>query len=44
VTFGGGACRQGSETVSGVALYEAATQRLWSALDFCTNFKESLQR
>ncbi|MGE0469652.1 MAG: hypothetical protein AB7L09_12815 [Nitrospira sp.] len=31
VTFGGGACRQGTETVTGVALYEAATQRLYIA-------------
>lgn len=31
LTFGGGACRQGAETVTGVALYEAATQRLYSA-------------
>ena len=31
VTFGGGACRQGTETVSGVALYDAATQRLYIA-------------
>ena len=31
VTFGGDTCRQGTETVSGVALYDAATQRLYSA-------------
>lgn len=31
MTFGGGACCQGTETVSGVALYEAATQRLYIA-------------
>ena len=31
VTFGGGACRQGTETVTGVALYDAATNRLYSA-------------
>ena len=31
VTFGGGACRQGTETVNGVALYDAATHRLYSA-------------
>ena len=28
VTFGGGACRYGTETVTGVALYDASTQRL----------------
>ncbi|HNP82725.1 MAG TPA: hypothetical protein PKN47_14790 [Nitrospira sp.] len=31
VTFEGGACRQGTEMVSGVALYDAATQRLYLA-------------
>lgn len=31
VTFEGGACRQGSQTVTGVALYDAATQRLYIA-------------
>jgi len=31
VTFRGGACRQGTETVTGVALYDAATHRLYSA-------------
>ncbi len=31
VTFEGGACRQGSETVTGVALYDAATNRLYGA-------------
>lgn len=31
VTFGGGTCRQGTETVSGVAFYNAATNRLYSA-------------
>jgi hypothetical protein len=31
VTFGGGACRQGTETATGVAFYYAATQRLYSA-------------
>ncbi len=31
VTFGGAACRQGTETVTGVAFYEAATNRLYSA-------------
>ncbi len=31
VTFGGGACRQGTETVTGVALYDASTNRLYSA-------------
>ncbi len=31
VTFGGDACRQGTEMVSGVALYDAATNRLYSA-------------
>lgn len=31
VTFGGGACRHGTETVTGVAFYEAATNRLFSA-------------
>ncbi len=31
VTFEGGACRQGAETVTGVAFYEAATNRLYSA-------------
>jgi len=31
VTFGGGACRQGTETVTGVAFYDAATTRLYGA-------------
>jgi hypothetical protein len=31
VTFGGGACRQGTETVTGVPLYDVATNRLYSA-------------
>lgn len=31
VTFGGGACRNGTETVNGVAFYDAATNRLYSA-------------
>lgn len=31
VTFGGGACRQRTETVTGVAFYDAATNRLYSA-------------
>jgi len=31
VTFGGGACRQGTETLTGVALYDTATDRLYSA-------------
>ena len=31
VTFGAEACRQGNETLTGVALYDAATQRLYSA-------------
>jgi hypothetical protein len=31
MTFGGGACRQGTETVTGVAFYDASTQRLYSA-------------
>ena len=31
VAFGGGACRQGTETVTGVALYDAATYRLYGA-------------
>jgi len=31
VTFGGGACRQGTETLTGVAFYDAATNRLYSA-------------
>jgi hypothetical protein len=31
VTFGGGACHQGTETVTGVAVYEVATHRLYSA-------------
>ena len=31
VTFGGGACRQGTDTVNGVAFYDAATHRLYSA-------------
>jgi len=31
VTFGGGACRQGTETLTGVAFYGAATHRLYIA-------------
>lgn len=31
LTFGGGACRQGTETLTGVALYDVATNRLYSA-------------
>ena len=31
VTLEGGACRHGTETLTGVALYDAATQRLYSA-------------
>ena len=31
VTFRGGACRQGTETVTGVAFYDAVTHRLYSA-------------
>ena len=31
VTFGGGACIHGTDTVTGIAFYEAATQRLFSA-------------
>lgn len=31
LTFEGGACRQGTEALTGVALYDAATQRLYSA-------------
>ena len=31
VTFGGGACRHGTETVIGVAWYDAATIRLHGA-------------
>jgi len=31
VTFEGGACRHGTETVTGVACYDAATHRLYSA-------------
>ncbi|HEU5407559.1 MAG TPA: hypothetical protein VFU48_07310, partial [Nitrospira sp.] len=31
VTFGGSACRHGTETVTGVAFYDAATHRLYSA-------------
>jgi hypothetical protein len=31
MTFGGGACRQGTETLTGVALYDTATYRLYSA-------------
>ena len=31
VTFGGGACSNGTDTVNGVAFYDAATQRLYSA-------------
>lgn len=31
VTFGGGACRQGTETVTGVTFFDAATNRLYSA-------------
>lgn len=31
VTFGGDACRQGTETVTGVTFFDAATNRLYSA-------------
>ena len=31
VTFGGGACHQGTEAVAGVTFYDAATHRLYSA-------------
>jgi hypothetical protein len=31
VTFGGGICNNGTDTVNGVAFYDAATQRLYSA-------------
>ena len=31
VTFGGGARRHGAETVTGVAFYDAAINRLYSA-------------
>jgi hypothetical protein len=31
VTFGGGACRHGTETISGVTFYDTATNRLYSA-------------
>jgi hypothetical protein len=31
VTFAGGACRQGTETLTGVAFYDVATQRLYIA-------------
>lgn len=31
VTFGGGACRQGTETLTGVAFYDVTTNRLYSA-------------
>lgn len=31
VTFGGGPCRQETETINGVAFYDAATNRLYSA-------------
>jgi hypothetical protein len=31
VTFGGGDCRHGTETLAGVVLYNAATHRLYSA-------------
>ena len=31
VTFGGGACSNGTDTVNGVAFYDAATNRLYSA-------------
>jgi len=31
VTFGGDTCRHGTETVNGVAFYDAVTQRLYSA-------------
>jgi hypothetical protein len=31
VTFGSGPCRNGTETVNGVAFYDAATRRLYSA-------------
>ena len=32
VTFGGDTCRQGTETLTGVAFYDAATNRLYSAV------------
>jgi len=32
VTFGGGACSNGTETITGVAFYDAATHRLYSAV------------
>lgn len=32
VTFGGGACRHGTETVTRVTFYDAATHRLYSAV------------
>ena len=31
MTLEGGACRQGTETLTGVAFYDAATNRLYSA-------------
>lgn len=31
MTFGGGACRHGTETVTGVAFYDAVTNRIYSA-------------
>jgi len=31
LTFGGGTCSEGTETISGVAFYDASTQRLYSA-------------
>jgi hypothetical protein len=31
LTFEGGACRQGTETLTGVAFYDTATHRLYSA-------------
>ena len=31
VTFGGGACSNGTDTVNGIAFFDAATQRLYSA-------------
>jgi hypothetical protein len=31
MTFGGGTCRNGTETVSGIAFYDTATGRLYSA-------------
>jgi hypothetical protein len=29
MTFGGGACRQGTETLTGVAVHDAATNQLY---------------